>query len=307
MILDIEKFNPKKAELVSIVENYKYLEIKGIDDKQGYAIVDEARKDLKRKRVEIQKTGKELREDAVAFQKKIIAVEKELISLIEPLEIDLGAKQDFVDKEKLKKTREILLPERKEKLLSVESEVDDSFLLEMGDVEFESFYNQKRSEFLSEKERKIKEVELKIQREKELQDAASLAKEKAEQAERQRIELEKTRLENERIETERRFAEQARKAELDKQEAIERERQKAEQEKIRLIQEQEEKERQKIKAENEKIALEQGKLKQKNYNDFLAKNDYQEGIEFLIVQKPDGIILYKKIDELTEVKDEPRR
>ena len=48
MELNIEKFSPKKAELLDVSKKYLFLEIKGIDDKQGYMVVGEARKDLKR-------------------------------------------------------------------------------------------------------------------------------------------------------------------------------------------------------------------------------------------------------------------
>jgi hypothetical protein len=54
---------------------------------------------LKTTRVEIQKTAKDARDDAVKFQKAIIGKEKELIDLIEPEERRLQELQDAVDNE----------------------------------------------------------------------------------------------------------------------------------------------------------------------------------------------------------------
>lgn len=67
--LNIEKFNPTKAEIARVVEESKALVIDGPKDVAGYKKVNEARIQLKQMRVRIQKTGKELRADAVAFQK----------------------------------------------------------------------------------------------------------------------------------------------------------------------------------------------------------------------------------------------
>ena len=90
--LDIEKFNPTKAEIVALAEKYKSLTIKGVDDKQGYALVDEARKELKKVRVKIAKDGKLLRSEAVDFQKAVIAKEKDRPGIPKLIFIEDGKK-----------------------------------------------------------------------------------------------------------------------------------------------------------------------------------------------------------------------
>ena len=92
--LSLDQFNPKEAELVTMATNYKSLTINGIDDKQGYLEVSTARKHLAKTRVQISKDGKLLREEANAFQKKVIARERELIAIIEPVELELAAKEE---------------------------------------------------------------------------------------------------------------------------------------------------------------------------------------------------------------------
>lgn len=61
-----------------------------ITNTDGYAQCHAARMTLKNQRIEIEKTSKEVREDAVAFNKAVIALEKRFIGLIEPEESRLG-------------------------------------------------------------------------------------------------------------------------------------------------------------------------------------------------------------------------
>lgn len=162
MEFTIEKFNPTKAELLALAEKSKGLVIKDINDKEGYQAVHKQRMELKNTRVLITKTGKEAREKALAFQKEVIAYEKELIGIIEPIETDLQAKQDAIDLEKEKLKRVALLPERKFKLVAVSVELSDDEILEMDDVRFDTFYNQKNAEFLEKKQQEILEAQAKI-------------------------------------------------------------------------------------------------------------------------------------------------
>ncbi len=70
MELSIELLTPKAIELRDIVAKYKDLQITGIEDKSGYQLVDEARKDLMHRRREIQKFAKGIRDEAIQFQKR---------------------------------------------------------------------------------------------------------------------------------------------------------------------------------------------------------------------------------------------
>lgn len=186
--LNIEKFNPTKIELTDLVNKYKGLDIKDVDDKVGYSLVDQARKDLKAKRVSLQKIGKDLRGDALVFQRAVIAKEKELISIIEPLEKDLKSKQDEIDLAKAREERRALLPERKNKLAEIIVVARDEDLLDMDEKEFDKFYDAKNREYLAEKERVLKEKEDKLKRDQEIEQIKVQAKIDAEkEAEKKRL------------------------------------------------------------------------------------------------------------------------
>lgn len=270
--LNIEKFNPTKAEIARLVSSYKSLEIKGIEDKPGYLAVDEARKELKKVRINIQKTGKSMREEAVKFQKDVIDKEKELVAMVEPTELELEEKQRIIDEEKEKIKRQKLLPERKEKLQAILIVVEDDFLLLMDETKFADFYNLKNAEFLTEKERQIKEAQNKIEIDKRKIEEEKLAQEREKQ---HQIDLINAREE---------AAAQAQKeAEFKAQ---------REKEQVDL----------KLKQEEESKRLEQEELeKKKKYQDFLKKHGFTEETkdEFHIQRIGNNISLYKKVSEIT--------
>ena len=257
--LNIEKFNPTKVELNSKVVKYKSLTITGVDDKVGYALVDTARKDLKQIRVDITKKGKELRDDANKFAKAVIAKEKELVSIIEPLEKELKAKQDEVDLIIAKEDRKVLLPDRQEKLKSIEIELSDDEILEMDSDVFAKFFNEKKFQYLEDKEIERVEAENKKKREQELEDARKEGEARA------RIEAEHE-------------------AERVKAEAKEKEEQ-AERDRLAKIKQEEE--------ESKKLA------KSKEYIKFLQEIGYTEETknEFVIKETETAYVFYKKISE----------
>lgn len=213
--LDIEVFNPKRSELVYIANKYRELTIAGVNDKAGYAAVDEARKDCKRKRVEIQKTGKALREDAVAFQKKVLIVEKDLVSIIDPVETVLEERLKVIDDQILMESRQLLLPGRKQKLAEVESYPEDAFLLLLDDKGFQELYLQAKTTFLERKELELKKAKEEADRTAAIEKAKAEAAEQARKEAEQRAENERLRLENEKKELERKMAEDAAKAKRD--------------------------------------------------------------------------------------------
>jgi len=85
------------AVIAQMAEKYLPLKINGIDDKSGYKAVHEARMIVKSTRVKVEKHGKDMREDAVKYQKAVIAEEKRIIGLMEPVETHLAAEEKAVD------------------------------------------------------------------------------------------------------------------------------------------------------------------------------------------------------------------
>lgn len=279
MELNIEKFNPTKAELLILADKAKWLEIKGVDDKEGYQAVHKQRIELKNARVEITKIGKALRADALAFQKAVIEKEKELVGIIEPAELELEAKQNAIDEEKERNKRVALLPERHQKLADINIAVPDDVLLGMDDNQFQEYLNNKHAEFLAEQARKQQEEQARIDAEnkriadeKRLEEAKKEAAEKALQQAAKDAELAKLKAEQEK--------EAAVKAERERIEKEQKAKEEAEARKI--VQE---------KAEQESLE------KEKKYQEFLKDNGYTEETkqEFYIAKNGGVITLYKKV------------
>ena len=162
MTLNIEQFSPKRAEITKLITKYKGLEIKGIDDIEGYEVVNNARKDLKKTRVHIQKTGKDMRAEALKIQRDVIKIEKDLVLMLEPTEKELAEKQRVVDEIKEMEKRRESLGDRQEKLVEIGVVVEDDFLLRMDSKEFAEYYNGKRAEHLENKEKELKEKQEKL-------------------------------------------------------------------------------------------------------------------------------------------------
>lgn len=281
MELNIEVFNPTKAELLTLAEKAKGLVINGIEDKAGYKVVHEQRMELKNTRVLITKTGKEAREKALAYQKEVIAYEKELIGIIEPLEADLQSKQDYIDEEKERLKRVSLLPERHAKLSDINIAVPDDVLLGMDDNKFQEYLNTKHAEFLAEQAKVQQEAQAKID------------------AENNRIAQEKA-IEEARKDAEAKAKEQAIKdAELARLKAEEDNKAAVQAERDRQAKEEKDKSDREL-ARLEKEKAEQEKLeKEKKYQKFLKDNGYTEETkqDFYIGKVGSVIVLYKKVGE----------
>ena len=251
--LNIEKFSPKKAELQALNTKYQSLTISGIDDVVGFKIVDEARKDLKTKRVEITKTGKELRQEARDFASEVIKAEKDLIAIIEPLEKELKDKQDKIKEEKAKIAMMALLPRRKEMLEKINVLLPDDEIIDISVEAFQEFYNGKHGEFLDKKANELKEKQEKLDREKELEETRKKAKKEAE---------EEAKIE----------AEEAKKQAIEREVRIKRE---AEEEKQKLIDEQKEKEKQAEEAKKQAV-LDVERKAEKEKQDIIDENKRKE-------------------------------
>lgn len=173
----IEQFSPKKAEMQALAESSKGLTINGVEDLEGYKKVHEARIKLKSTRIEITKNGKALREDAIAFQKKVIELEKELVGIIEPVETELEQKEKTIDAEKERLRRVSLLPSRRSVLEDIGYTATDEELMCLNNDEFKIFLDTKKNEIeakrlqaekdaLEQQQRKVKEEQRRIEEEK---------------------------------------------------------------------------------------------------------------------------------------------
>ncbi len=124
IVTELAKFNIADATIAQWKEEYGKLTITGVEDKTGYEILNTARTFVKKKRIEVEKVGKEMRSNAIKFQKAVIEEEKRIIGLIDPLETYLEEEKAKIDNEKKrldeeKETKEqVILQERAVKLIA---------------------------------------------------------------------------------------------------------------------------------------------------------------------------------------------
>lgn len=173
--LNLESFNPKKAELLKLAEEAKAVTVTDLGDKKQLAVVHEKRMALREARLAITNGGKQLRADAVKFQKDVIAREKELIAIIESDEERLEKIEDDAKRHELVMARRAKTPDRVARLEQVLPgiKVDAAYLETLDDVAFEVFFNKHVAEknrmdgeAAAEERRKLDEERQKIEEEK---------------------------------------------------------------------------------------------------------------------------------------------
>lgn len=281
--VDLQEFDPTAAKLMEMVAATKDITATDLRDKVQLAVVRENRITLKKARVQIEKIGKSLREDAVARQKAVIAKENELIAIIEPEEERLASIEEEARYLAIREEREQKAPARRQRLHAIEGVTftDDEFV-QLDDAQFEAYYNQKVADKnAADAERIRKEVEAKAA-EKASADAKIKAEQDAKQAE---LDAKERALEAEKreIEHKKEVAEAEAKA---RKEAEQKAREDAERaENVR-----------RLKEEAEKAMRE----RDQKYQDFLKKNGYTTEVgAYYIAQTGNTVTLYKRIDSIT--------
>jgi hypothetical protein len=291
--LSIAELVPAKEQLELIVSESKKTDITNLDQTHTMRIK------LRDARISITRTGKSLRENALKFQKDVIAKEKELIEIITPEEERLEKAEDEMKLKAEMEKRRDELPSRLEALASIGDElpIDESEILTLDDNQFNE-YRLARIDAKLKKDRddhdaKIRadEEAARLQREKE--DAERRAKLEAEEAklaaERAAIEAEKIRIAAEEKarkdaeeEKERELQRKEREAQLEK-ERIERE---AQAEKDRLAKEAEDK------ARKEKEMQESAKFKE-----YLASIGYDDATDMIETTATGRMIIWRRIGD----------
>lgn len=312
--LNIAKFDPQKAEVLALVENVKNTIVSLPAGNTGYALMRENKSLLQKKRTDLTRMFKDERAGALAYQKGIIKIEKDLISLLEPVESDLDAKISKIDEENARAKRVKDLPERMERLKLIETEASPDELLGMDDNQFLSFFNDRKMEYLNKKEQAIKEESEKKERERladeqerEAQRIKVFNERQAEIKAEEDIRQAKIKAENDKLEADRaaikaeqdkieaekkRIADEALEVERKKQREIELEAAKkkaAEDEAKRIELERLDKER---KEANEKAKFEA----QEKYQQFLKDNKYTP--DDIVKTEGNKTTLYRKIAEI---------
>jgi hypothetical protein len=264
--MDITQFDPTVADLQAIVAETKNITADDLTDKSQLKVVKETRIKLRDARVKITKKGKELREEANAFNKAVLSKEKELLAIVEPEEQRLKTIEDTAELLATIEIRKQILPTRHEALAKIGDgiEATDAQLLEMDDAQFTEYRiaridaKQEADRVkLEAEQRALDEEKVRIKREQEINEAIEEAKKHAAAEAEERAKREA----DERV----RIAEQAQAdAERKTKEAEAR----AEQERIEADE--------RAKAENARLE------KEKAYKKWLKDNSFDEHIMKLI-------------------------
>jgi hypothetical protein len=122
----IKQYNVTDAAIAKYNKEYMTLNVKGVEDKEGYELCHTARMEIKGKRVEVEKTRKHLKEDALEYGRAVDKEAKRITSLLEPIEDHLASQEKIVDDEKARIKAEA---DRKE-AVRIQERVDK--LYEMG-------------------------------------------------------------------------------------------------------------------------------------------------------------------------------
>jgi len=236
-----------------------------IVDRESKEEVDNAVKVLVKARGIIQKQGKTYRDDANAYNKAVLAKEKEYVEIIEPLEIELKEVLAEMKNKEIIEARKELLPMKQKQLelLTTIEKPSDDFILSLDDTAWVEYYASQMKLDESNKEAEIQKA--KYAEEQQAREA-QIAKEAEEKAKRDFEEA------------------QARKEAQEKAEA---------ENKARI--EAEEKAKAEAKEQEEKAKL----LADEKYQAWLSENNYNEATD-RTVEKDGTVRLYRLVAEFTK-------
>lgn len=145
MLLDIAEFNPTVAELQRLADEARAITVTDFADEAQLKVCKAKRIELRNARVVVEKKGKQMREEAILFQKAVIGKQNELIGIISPEEDRLQALEDEAVRLIELEQRKAVLPVRKEKLAEIKDgvEVSDEELLKMDAPAFQEYLNNR--------------------------------------------------------------------------------------------------------------------------------------------------------------------
>lgn len=238
------KQNVTQAVIDNMKKEYGGLKLKSIDDKEGYLEIKEAKKNVRKVGILVEKICKKGREDAIAIQKKWLSKESEILGKInevqEPLEKEM---KKYEDEELRKEQEEIQRKEnaymqRQSSLLKLGASYANGCII-LDDVTYDTdTIKQAEDDFFDEV------ILPKYQRKYEIKESVCIAedKRKEEEAEKLRIEREALEKEKKEMEDQRRLfqqqkdeAERAERLALEKQNRLREEEQRRVNEEVRRV------------------------------------------------------------------------
>ncbi len=102
---ELVKANITDQVISKMRQDFLVLKVEGVHDATGFAAVKNARKQARKFRIDVEKFLKELREPALAFQKAVVAKEKEISTKLEEIEDYLKTQEEIYEPK-------VVVPER---------------------------------------------------------------------------------------------------------------------------------------------------------------------------------------------------
>jgi len=197
----IVKFDVNKAILTKLADEARAIDTKDIEQ------VETAIKNLVKVRGQIERQGKGFRDESNAYNKRVLADEKDYIKMIEPIEIEYKALVEQEKQKRILEARKELLPMKLQQLEMLEHrhEVLSDTILEMSDETWVAYYqtemqynNEKKATIALQAQQKVEQEqrEFQIRKDMELkaeQDEIKKAKELADKefAEKNKLDADK--------------------------------------------------------------------------------------------------------------------
>lgn len=103
---ELAAFRQQDVAIQALADKYLPLKINGLEDRDGFKLVHEARMIVKGKRVDVEKKRVELKADALAYGRAVDSEAKRLTELLEPIESHLEAEESAVTQERERIKRE---------------------------------------------------------------------------------------------------------------------------------------------------------------------------------------------------------
>jgi hypothetical protein len=188
------KLTATDEAIADFKERYLGLTIKGVDDKEGLKAVYKARQDVKNTRVSLTKYADSLKQDALAWQRKVNAEEKRVVAELKAIEDYLQEEEDKIEAEKERLRREEELKETQriqsmiQALVQYNVSVDYAVLKYITEEGFAELLENAKEEHRIAQEKKAEEERLaQIERERIEAERKELEELREKQAEQQRI------------------------------------------------------------------------------------------------------------------------
>lgn len=169
--LELKKFNVPDAAISLMAANYSLIKVSGPEDNLGARLARDRRLEVKRLRVDVEKTRVVLKADSLRFGKAVDAEAKRITALLTPIEDHLQAQEEIVTKYQERLEAEARAKEEAERKAREQAAAEERAKLDAERTKLD----EERRQFEAEKAR----VEAERQKQEEIRLATERAAERA--------------------------------------------------------------------------------------------------------------------------------